>query len=291
MVPILTVITGHLAGTVFRFNPAEEKTQTLGRDREADLVLADPTLSSFHAEFSWKKIGDRFQMQVNDLESTNGTYHDGKKIDTVVLRDGERIQLGDVVLRFQRIEDAELEERQRLLAKASLAERDALTGLANRRYLDESLPRMLEGIDASSTPLCLVVFDLDHFKSVNDTFGHLAGDEVIKLAASVIQGKIRNTDVAIRYGGEEFVVLLPGSRLDEGALVAERIRYAVARTETAQIAEGIVMTVSGGVAQRLPGEQPAATIARADAALYRAKRTGRNRVERAPEEPLSQDPR
>ena len=166
---------------------------------------------------------------------------------------------------------------------------DALTGWHNRRYLQSRLQEELARCRRERTPLTCLMIDVDHFKSVNDRFGHLAGDEVLRQIAHCISGEVRGSDVSARYGGEEFVVLLPGTGIAAGFLLAERIRAAVA-AEPFELPAGspLPVTVSIGVAEHSPalderdlklaGER---LLALADVALYEAKSGGRNAVARA----------
>jgi diguanylate cyclase (GGDEF)-like protein len=166
---------------------------------------------------------------------------------------------------------------------------DALTGWHNRRYLQSRLQEELSRCRRERTPLTCLMIDVDHFKSVNDRFGHLAGDEVLRQIAHCISGEVRGSDVSARYGGEEFVVLLPGTGIAAGFLLAERIRAAVA-AEPFELPAGspLSVTVSIGVAEHSPalderdlkvaGER---LLALADLALYEAKSGGRNAVARA----------
>jgi two-component system, cell cycle response regulator len=166
---------------------------------------------------------------------------------------------------------------------------DSLTGWHNRRYLESRLHEELARCRRDRTPLTCLMIDVDHFKSVNDRFGHLAGDEVLRQLADCISGQVRGSDVSARYGGEEFVVLLPRTGLAAGFLLAERIREAVA-AEPFQLPAGsrLPVTVSIGVAEHgLAGDEPDLTViaerllASADVALYEAKAGGRNAVARA----------
>jgi diguanylate cyclase (GGDEF)-like protein len=155
-----------------------------------------------------------------------------------------------------------------------LATRDSLTGLANRRLFDESLQREVARSQRLATPLSLLVLDVDHFKQVNDTYGHQTGDAVLREVADALVSNTKNYDVAARYGGDEFVVLLPGCSRDDALRVAERVRHGIARA----VGEAPV-TISAGVAS-VPenATDPERLMAAADAALYDAKRTGRDRV-------------
>ena len=164
---------------------------------------------------------------------------------------------------------------------ATLAATDGLTGLLNKRSLDEALARDLARADRSQTSLGLVMLDVDFFKKVNDTHGHQVGDEVLKAVAQVVTSSLRTGDVAVRYGGEEFVTVLPGSDLEGATLVAERIRKRLEQTEVRTSSGPLKVTASFGVAAvhgpdcRASGKD---LLAKADAALYEAKRAGRNRV-------------
>lgn len=153
---------------------------------------------------------------------------------------------------------------------------DFLTGLRNRRYLELALERELFRVQRYGRPLSLVVLDLDGFKAVNDTHGHEAGDRVLKALATCLEGHIRQSDRAVRLGGEEFAVLLPETDLAHALALSERLRQAVARLKVPPAGP---LTASFGVAQASPTDSPLSLLKRADEALYRAKRQGKNRVE------------
>lgn len=160
-----------------------------------------------------------------------------------------------------------------------LALRDGLTGLLNRRYWESCLEREFARHQRYDNPVSLVIFDIDHFKRVNDTYGHQTGDEVIRTVAEITSQLVRETDFAGRYGGEEFVVLLPGTPLDGAAQFAERLRHAVEQKVLDYQGSPLTFTISLGVAaigDDMPGYQ--ALLERADKALYVSKEQGRNRV-------------
>jgi diguanylate cyclase (GGDEF)-like protein len=160
-----------------------------------------------------------------------------------------------------------------------LARTDALTGLANRRTMHEALEREIARAGRQAEPLSAIMGDVDHFKSINDQYGHAAGDKVLATTAALFAAQSRPYDVAARYGGEEFVLLLPKTFTDGALIVAERIRNAIAEMNFAECPRPV--TISLGVATWIAGEGPEEFIARADAALYAAKHGGRNRVESA----------
>jgi len=163
---------------------------------------------------------------------------------------------------------------------------DALTGLANRRQLDETLHEAL----GEAAPVAVVMLDLDHFKAVNDTHGHPAGDQVLRYLAEILTESVSDRDLAARFGGEEFTLLLRQVTLREAMQVAERVRARIADASVLvrQTGSRITVTASLGIAMALPGETAAHLIARADAALYQAKRGGRNRVCTDPPQPLAE---
>lgn len=279
LVPTLQVVEGPGVGRWHRFPAAEVSALTVGRTDDAQFVLGHPTVSRVHARFTWLRMGDEFLMHFEDLASSNGSAVNGERLAQAYLKDSDKIALGDVVLRFQMLSPAEVTERDRLVARATQAETDALTGLGTRLYMDEVVPRICAECDARGLALSLLVIDLDHFKRVNDTLGHPVGDLVLGAVARAVRASIRDSDVVVRFGGEEFVALLVDSDLAQGTLVGERTRRAVEKVDTSALAPGFDLTVSVGVAARREREAFEVLLKRADQALYRAKSGGRNRVE------------
>lgn len=166
-------------------------------------------------------------------------------------------------------------------AMEALSRTDALTGLANRRWLDETLPRLVARAEHDRAPLSVVALDVDHFKTVNDTWGHATGDRVLVALAEVVRAVVRPTDFAARVGGEELLVVLPATPLEGARVVAERVRRAV-RSVSVMDDRGAptrTITLSAGVSTLSFGESAEALVVRADARLYDAKRGGRDRVE------------
>jgi len=167
---------------------------------------------------------------------------------------------------------------ERLEREATL---DSLTGIANRKSLDKTLRDSMAAADLTRQPLCALMIDIDFFKKFNDNYGHLMGDQVLKLVARYMKDCIKGQDTAARYGGEEFCVVLPNTRLDDAVLVGNAIREHVAVKKVVNRRTGVLLgqiTLSVGVGLYRPGESAADLISRADEALYRAKQTGRNRV-------------
>jgi diguanylate cyclase (GGDEF)-like protein len=167
-----------------------------------------------------------------------------------------------------------LQQREAQIVAASLT--DPLTGVGNRRRLEQALAMEVSRADRSGGSLCAFMADLDHFKRVNDTHGHEAGDKVLASFGDVLRRRTRATDIVARFGGEEFVVLMPTTSLEVATAIAERIREVVAALRIEPLPEPI--TASFGVAERAAGEPGDGLLRRADVALYEAKRLGRNRV-------------
>ena len=172
-----------------------------------------------------------------------------------------------------------LRTRMETIRKESLT--DALTGLANRRCFDDAAQRSIDAAITEGRPLSLIISDVDHFKKFNDTFGHSIGDQVLRLVGQCLRSNVKGKDLAARFGGEEFVVILPETPLEHALAVASDIRKTVESKKIVQKSTGKDMgtvTLSLGVAQFKPGEQITDLLNRADACLYAAKRAGRNRV-------------
>lgn len=161
----------------------------------------------------------------------------------------------------------------------SRAETDALTGLHNRVWFEEIFPKQLELCERTGQDASLLMVDIDHFKMVNDQYGHLCGDEALRHVGNVLRRNLRSTDLCARYGGEEMIVLMPGTELSQGQLTAERVRESIASTPLRlQDGRELVLKVSGGLAQWQAGTVLNDLIRAADGALYEAKEGGRNRI-------------
>jgi two-component system cell cycle response regulator len=246
----------------------------VGRLDELDVPLTGEGLSRRHARIFRDDLG----WYVADLGSTNGTHVNDERIEGPrQLNDGDLLRFGVCICKFlsgDNIEAAYHEEIYRL----SII--DGLTSVHNKRYFLEFLERELAGATRQKTPLSLIMTDIDHFKKVNDTHGHLTGDAVLKELTRRLRPRIRNTDLLARYGGEEFAMVLPATAL-AGALGFAEILRALVESEPFPHDElRIPVTISLGVAE-LDLAQPGTAdelIKRADANLYAAKHAGRNRV-------------
>lgn len=250
-----------------------DKAIDIGRGSGCGLVLDADSVSRKHARIESMGGGHR----ITDLGSTNGTYVNGQRVADHILRDGDRLQIGKALLKYVaggNIEGAYHEEVQRLMRF------DGLTGIHNKRHFDESLKLAMFTARSEAKPISLIVFDLDHFKRINDTFGHMAGDAVLCDAARVVLSVLSPLRLFGRIGGEEFGVLCEGVPLATALQDAERIRAAVAASKATFEGKELPVTVSIGVAER-PGnsdETAEALFERADAKLYEAKAAGRNCV-------------
>jgi two-component system cell cycle response regulator len=253
--------------------PADGADLRLGRHPTSSLVIDDEGISRSHARITRK--GNAYF--VEDLKSSNGTYVNGTRVDTAELCDGTLLQLGPRVrFRFS-VVDEHQERILRQLYESSV--RDALTGLFNRAYFLERLSGELAYANRHSSDASLLLFDIDHFKKINDTYGHPGGDAVLRTLSLTVRKVLRVEDIFARYGGEEFIVLLRGIAIDGAARAAERLRRAIVTTPAEHEGQKLDCTVSIGCASLGCGGRTAQTlIATADRRLYAAKRAGRDQV-------------
>ena len=246
----------------------------VGRDSEAGFVVSRSSVSRQHARLY---SDDHGAWWVEDLNSTNGTFVNESRIKHQQLTDADQVRFGDAIYKFlsgSNIESAYHE------AIHNMAIQDGMTGIHNKRYFMEFLEREIAVCVRHGHPLTLVMFDVDHFKKVNDSHGHLAGDAVLKDLSGRIKPRIRREDLFARYGGEEFACVLPSTALPGGIVFAEHLRTLIEERPTLFDNQTIPFTISLGVTtlHRETGVDPAGLIKRADENLYTAKRTGRNKV-------------
>lgn len=215
------------------------------------------------------------------IQEISATLRDAKQGEPeMVLDAASRIMLANQQLQADlKAARAEIiEHRQRVKELAAEARTDPLTGLANRRAFNEDLGRRIEQWRRHKVPLSLIMVDIDHFKSINDRYTHAGGDVALKHIADVLRGALREMDVPVRYGGEEFAIILPGTKLPEALGVSERIRATIASRGFVFEGQTVSLTASLGVAAAAPSDNMDALVERADAALYAAKQAGRNRA-------------
>jgi diguanylate cyclase (GGDEF)-like protein len=252
--------------------PLSRGEVTLGRDPACDLVLDAEDVSRQHARVCAEGPGHVLE----DLDSTNGTFVGCARVKRHPLAPGELVRLGSVVLKVLAGDDLEARWHAET---ARLAREDPLTGLAHKGTFAEALAREVARARRNGQPLSLALLDLDRFKEVNDRFGHLAGDHVLRALAAVVRPLVRGDQLLARIGGEELALLLPEVPVEKALIFAEKIRGLVAAHAFAHGGAEIPVTVSVGVAALDPSDEtPEALLARADERLYEAKRAGRNRV-------------
>jgi len=277
LTPTLTVLEGPEVGAFFSLGEGEG-SYTLGRAEDADLQIAAASVSRHHVQLEVGRKAGRPAINVRDNGSTNGILVNGQMVEEMWLVSGDKIRAGDVLLRFEWMSSAEVRYHRDVSNKLHAGARDHLTGLLNRAFLEQRLGPVLDEVDRREQSACCLMLDLDHFKAVNDNYGHPAGDQVLRRVSAVVQEGLRRTDYAVRYGGEEILLLMPDLALDWGFEVAERIRCRIGKIDFSDVAEGLTVTASIGVALREAGEGADSWIARADEALYRAKAGGRDRT-------------
>jgi diguanylate cyclase (GGDEF)-like protein len=265
----LVVIFGAELGKRIDLGP---RPVEIGRAPSCDVPIDHESVSRRHARVL--KKGDGYW--VEDLGSTNGTFVNDGRVAARDLAQGDQLKIGRTIFKFLtggNVEASYHEEIYRLMTF------DALTGVYNKRYFHEALEREASRARRYLRDVSLIMADVDHFKEKNDTFGHVAGDRILRELAGVVKGKLRQEDVFARVGGEEFAVLAPEVGAAGARELAEKIRRVVESTTFRFEGRAIPTTVSLGVASWMGREdRPDAIYGRADAALYAAKRGGRNRV-------------
>jgi diguanylate cyclase (GGDEF)-like protein len=246
----------------------------IGRSQECEIWLSDDGVSRKHATIRPDQDG----YVVEDTQSANGTFVAGQRVESAPLRDGDLIQFGpQAVFRFS-VADESQELLLRQLYEASVT--DALTGANNREHFDSQLRMELSYARRHNTDLVLLLFDVDHFKRVNDTFGHPIGDEVLIEIARAVRRLVRNEDVFARYGGEEFALILRGIDVAGARAAGERLRSQIEKLSVTSDRGPVQVTISVGCASLATTNEPTteALVQTADRRLYAAKHSGRNRV-------------
>jgi diguanylate cyclase (GGDEF)-like protein len=277
----LTLVSGANAGAMY---PLLLDENIIGRTRDCTIRIDDPGVSRRHARIVQTGPGSYV---LEDLGSRNGTFVRGNRVTSQQLGEGDRLAVGpSVEFRFGFTDEAEEGLLRRLYESSVL---DALTGAYNRKHFAERLNAELAFAKRHNAHVSMLLFDLDHFKRVNDSFGHLCGDHVLRTVAALVKRTLRAEDVFARYGGEEFAIIARGTDVEKAWRFAERLRGMVEQTRIEFNGTVIPVTVSIGVAslaccadsggEGRPSTEPSADglIAKADERLYAAKRGGRNR--------------
>ena len=269
-VPCLEISEGFEEGKLF---DVPVGSSTIGRGGSSDIRLIGHGISRNHVKLS---RDNRDCVTIVDVGSTNGTYINGKPLIAHQLDVGDNLRLGpETVLLFSYLPERQLRAHQE---KYELLTRDEMTGVFGRRFFDRCLDYELDAAKRFSDSLVLMLIDIDHFKRVNDTFGHLAGDEAIRSIAQGLNSSLRNGDFFARIGGEEFAAIIRGVDLQQGAVLAERLRLQAESEHIAWDGHEFKCTVSIGITKLASNDEAAATLLqRADENLYKAKCAGRNR--------------
>jgi two-component system, cell cycle response regulator len=261
-----------MLGTRFRLRPGS--VVEIGRSPAAEISLPEVlSVSRTHARIEHRGL----HVVVEDLGSTNGTYvNDRLAQGETVLSSGDRFQVGAVHFKFLHERDV---ENAYHLAIYNLVTRDGLTEIFNQRKYSEEADRETARALRYGRPLTLLLFDLDHFKAINDSYGHLCGDFVLKAMTQRVQSVLRAEQIFARVGGEEFVILCPETDGHHGALLAEKLRERIGSDTVEYAGFQVPVTCSFGIAQLRPEMPDSESLyAAADRALYHSKQSGRNRV-------------
>jgi len=278
--PALVFLSGELIAVPI---PLEREEVILGRALGADVRINDYKASRRHAKVV-KRVNDDTKVIdyiLTDFGSRNGTFLNGERVSEVSLQNGDKITIGDHILRFDLLDEIDREYQRQI---HRLISHDDLTGLLSSRSFFSELRREAARAKAENMPFCVLMMDLDHFKKVNDSYGHLTGSKTIEEVGESIMNCVRSGDAAARFGGEEFAAFLLDAEIGQAMIAAERIREAIEEREFSVIRQGRPssthrVTVSIGISS-FPDDSldPIELVEMADSALYRAKREGRNRV-------------
>lgn len=268
----LIVLSGRSVGKMFKVPVGQVN---LGRSLEADVRLEDEGVSRNHASMVRRDDGT---VMLHDRGSTNGTYVNGTRVSQMELSDGDRIQVGSVtILKFSYQDSLEEQFQQQLYESAT---RDPLTQAYNKRFFSEQMEKDFRHASRHGLGLSLVIMDVDHFKNINDTHGHPAGDHVLQRLAAAVMGSLRAEDAFCRMGGEEFGIIMRDCHGPEAMVLADRLRQLIEATRFVYSGKEIPVTMSLGVAafDASQHNSGAELIEDSDRYLYEAKRSGRNRV-------------
>lgn len=275
--PVLITIEGEDLKSRYTIDKPEF---VLGRDHTCEIVLNDTKSSRQHSRLRYVNFAAPMEtpkVTIEDLGSTNGTYVNGTRIEEpAALKDRDKIMIGSTLLGFWLQDESMIRAEQRLIRQATT---DALTTLNNRAVFDMELNREFQRAKRYRRDLSLVMFDIDHFKKFNDTYGHQTGDKVLREIGEIVHRNTRIHDIPCRYGGEEFALILPETQLENSLLHSERLRKTVSAHPFNDSETRLSVTISVGVAAVGDSFETADDlIAAADQALYRAKENGRNQV-------------
>ena len=278
--PALVFLSGELIAVPI---PLEREEVILGRALEADVRVNDNKVSRRHAKINTVRNEESKQNEyiLTDFGSRNGTAINGIKVDQEALQNGDKITIGEHILRFDLLDEIDREYQRQI---HRLISHDDLTGLLSSRSFFSELRRESARAKSEDRQFCVMMMDVDHFKNVNDTYGHLTGSKTLEEIGGCIIGIMRSGDAAARFGGEEFAAFLLDAEISQAMVAAERIRAVIEAEKFSVIRQGKPsdkhhVTISIGISS-FPDDStdPIELVEMADSALYRAKREGRNRV-------------
>ncbi|MBU4484599.1 GGDEF domain-containing protein [bacterium] len=264
-------LSGPLVG---KLHLLEEGETVLGRGKNANISINDNRISRHHVKINLE--GET--AIIEDMGSTNGTFVNGQRIKTYALQDGDKIQISSSTIFKYALQDKIEKIFHDELYKMAII--DAVTGIYNKRFFSERIREEFSYFKRSGSPLSLLMIDIDFFKKVNDTHGHLAGDFILHQLTQLLAAMVRHEDILARYGGEEFVIILRETDTEGAKILAERMRKAV-EEKVIHFEDNVInITISMGIAT-LKGDNfksPSHLIEAADANLYKSKENGRNLV-------------
>jgi diguanylate cyclase (GGDEF)-like protein len=270
-VPALILYDGDEIGGLHSLTKDET---VIGRTAGCDIVIPETRVSRRHAMIRRTRPGSD-EFEIIDLGSTNGTFLEGQLVQRSILQSGDKVVIGGRTLSFSMLDKADLSYQSRIVQMIHV---DELTGLLTKRSLFRALETEITRAQRYHHPICVLMMDLDHFKQVNDTYGHLVGSDCLAEVGRLIRESTRETDVSGRYGGEEFVTFLPESDTAAGLVVAERVRETLEHHVFQHAGGTYRVRISIGVAAwPSDGDDLESVVRAADIALYAAKAGGRNR--------------
>lgn len=244
----------------------------IGRSSRSDLPIDQESISRHHARITF----DGQRHNIEDLGSTNGTFVNDTNVKRQPLKDGDQVRVGRSILKYMSGDNIEADYHEEIYRLMTM---DALTQTHNRRYFNEALEREHNRSHRYQRALSLILFDIDYFKKINDTYGHVAGDNVLRQLATVVKPRLRSQDLLARVGGEEFAILLPEVENGGARIAADKVRAIVESSRFMVDDKEFGCTVSIGVATFSPtATSPQMLYELADKNLYAAKNGGRNRV-------------
>jgi diguanylate cyclase (GGDEF)-like protein len=277
-VPILTFLSGPALGKEI---PLIRRRLVLGRGEDCDIVIPDPSVSRKHLQISCRRVlkggNEDLTVIIRDLGSKNGTLVNNSVVHQKVLKAGDKIWMGHVILKFDRRDLAEQSFYEEIYRLATV---DHLTSVLNKAAITRVLSEEIAGSLRDPRWISVLLIDVDQFKSINDVHGHLTGDRILQAVANVIRTSVRRRDKVGRFGGDEFMIVLPETGQKGALKLAERIRASIEKSAGVELGISEGLTTSIGVAScRAVDSGCDNLLAHADAALYRAKALGRNRAE------------